>query len=67
MAHGVLREFDPLKKSIEDFHKRFYCLANNIQIEGEGDIQQKQVLFLNYPFQPGCFCQVEDINKFSSC
>ena len=48
MAHGVLREFDPLKESIEDFRERFdfYCLANNIRSEGEGAAQRKQALFL---------------------
>ena len=47
MAHGVLREFDPLKESIEDFRERFdfYCLVNNIR--GEGDTaSRKQALFL---------------------
>ena len=47
MAHGVWCEFDPLKESIEDFHKHFdfYCLANNIR--GKGDTaSRKQALFL---------------------
>ena len=32
MAHGNLREFDPKKESIEDFHERFgfYCVANGM-------------------------------------
>ena len=47
MGYGVLREFDLLKESIEDFreHFDFYCLANNIR--GEGDAaSRKQALFL---------------------
>ena len=33
MAHGVLKEFDPEKESIEDFRERFdfYCVANKIK------------------------------------
>ena len=33
MAHGSLREFDPKKESVEDFHERFefYCVANGIR------------------------------------
>ena len=47
MAHGVLREFDPLKESVEDFRERFdfYCLANKISGEGEA-ARRKQALFL---------------------
>ena len=48
MAHGVLREFDPGKESIEDFRERFdfYCLANSIRSDGEAAAQRKQALFL---------------------
>ena len=43
----MLREFDPLKESIEDFRERFdfYCLANNIRGKGEA-VRRKQALFL---------------------
>ena len=47
MAHGSLREFDPIKESIEDFIERFelYCLANNFR--GEGDHARcKNALFI---------------------
>ena len=47
MAHGSLREFDPIKESIEDFKERFefYCLANNFW--GEGDHARcKKALFI---------------------
>ena len=48
MAHGMLREFDPSKESIEDFRERydFYCLANNIRGEGEAAVSRKKALFL---------------------
>ena len=47
-AHGVLREFDPLKESIEDFRNRFefYCLANNIHGKEEAVQDRKQALFV---------------------
>ena len=40
MAHGILREFDLVKQSIEDFREcfDFYCLANNIRDGGEAAI-----------------------------
>ena len=47
MAHGSLREFDPIKESVEDFKKcfEFYCLANNFW--GEGDhARRKKALFI---------------------
>ena len=46
MAHGTIREFDPQKESIEDFHVRFefYCVANNLR-PGEGD-NRKKALFI---------------------
>ena len=45
MAHGTLREFDPVKESIEDFKERFefYCLANNVKGEGA---RRKKALFI---------------------
>ena len=48
MTHGMLREFDPSKESIEDFRERydFYCLANNIRGEGEAAVSRKKALFL---------------------
>ena len=47
MAHGSLREFDPIKESIEDFKERFefYCLANNFRGEGN-HAQCKKALFI---------------------
>ena len=46
MAHGTIREFDPQKESIEDFHERFefYYVANNLH-PGEGD-NRKKALFI---------------------
>ena len=47
MGYGSLREFDPIKESIEDFKERFefYCLANNFR--GEGDhARRKKALFI---------------------
>ena len=43
----MLREFDPLKESIEDFRESFdfYCSANNICSEGDA-ASRKQALFL---------------------
>ena len=54
MAHGVLREFDPGKESIEDFCERFdfYCLANSIRSDGEAAAQRKQALFLPFSVRP---------------
>ena len=42
-THGMLRDFDSTKESIEDFCERFkfYCLANNIKGEGEALIRKK--------------------------
>ena len=47
MAHGVLKEFDLEKESIEDFRERFnfYCVVNKLRNEGE-DMRQKKALFL---------------------
>ena len=47
MAHGVLKEFDPEKESIEDFRERFdfYCVANKIKNEGD-DLRRKKALFI---------------------
>ena len=47
MAHGVLKEFDPEKESIENFRERFnfYCVANKIKNEGK-DLRQKKALFI---------------------
>ena len=45
MAHGNLREFNPKKESIEDFHERFefYCVANGIS----GDnADKKKAMFI---------------------
>ena len=48
MAHGNLREFDPKKELIEDFHERFdfYCLANNIHDNNEENLRRKKALFI---------------------
>ena len=48
MVHGVLREFDLSKQSIEDFCERFkvYCLANNICGKEEAAVNWKKALFL---------------------
>ena len=48
MAHGVLREFDPLKESIEDFRDRFkfYCLVNNIHVKEEAVQDWRRALFV---------------------
>ena len=47
MAHGVLKEFEPEKESMEDFRERFdfYCVANKIKNEGE-DLRRKKALFV---------------------
>ena len=45
MAHGNLREFDPKKESVEDFHERFefYCVANGIR---EDNAAKKKAMFI---------------------
>ena len=45
MVHGSLREFDPKKKSVEDFHKRFefYCVANGIW---DDNTAKKKAIFI---------------------
>ena len=62
MAHGVLREFNSVKESIEDFHEHFdfYCLANNIQSDGETGTQQKQAVFLTLLGQ-GTFAKLKTL------
>ena len=47
MAHGSLREFDPKKKSIEDFRERFdfYCLVNNIR-DNKENLRRRKALFI---------------------
>ena len=47
MAHGVLKEFDLEKESIEDFRERFdfYCVANKIKSKGKV-LRQKKALFI---------------------
>ena len=47
IAHGVLKEFDLEKDSIEDFRERFefYCVANKIKNDGD-DLRCKKALFL---------------------
>ena len=47
MAHGSLREFDPIKESIEDFKEcfEFYCLTNNFWSEGN-HAWRKKALFI---------------------
>ena len=47
MAHGVLKEFDPEKESIEDLKERFdfYCVANKFKNEGD-DVRRKKALFV---------------------
>ena len=46
MAHGSIREFNPRKKSVEDFYEclKFYCVTYSIG-PGEGDNLYK-ALFL---------------------
>ena len=63
MAHGVLHEFNPLKKLIEDFRERFdfYCVANKISGEGEA-ARWKQALFLTLLGQ-SAFFKIEDVGK----
>ena len=48
MAHGSLKEFNPVKESIEDFQERFnfYCLANNIRGENADAARQKKAMFI---------------------
>ena len=62
MAHGVLREFDPSKESIEEFCERydFYCLVNNIHREGEAAVNQKKALFLTLVGQ-GAFAKLKTL------
>ena len=45
MAHGILREFDPKKESVEDFneHFEFYCVANGIR---DDNAAKKKVMFI---------------------
>ena len=62
MAHGVLREFDPVKESIEDLreHFDFYCLANNIRGNGKAATQWKQAPS-SYPSWPGTFAKLKTL------
>ena len=48
MAHGNLKELDPVKELIEDFRERFdfYCLANNIHGENADTACRKKVMFI---------------------
>ena len=60
-AHGMLRDFDSTKESVEDFRERFkfYCLANNIK--GEGDRQRrKKALFITLLGQ-ATFTKLKDL------
>ena len=45
MAHGSLREFDPKKKPVEDFHEHFefYCVANGIH---DDNTVKKKAMFI---------------------
>ena len=47
MAHGVLKEFDPAKESVEDFRERFdfYCVANKFRNDSD-DLRRKKALFI---------------------
>ena len=59
MAHGVLREFDPHKESIEDFqeHFNFYCLANKISGEEEAACHKQA------SSGSGNICKIKDFSK----
>jgi len=48
MVHGSLKEFDPVKESIEDFREgfHFYCLANNIRDENADAARRKKAMFI---------------------
>ena len=64
MAHGTLRDFDPVTESIEDFKERFefYCLANNVKGEGE-HARRKKALFITLLGQQTQFCcEIEAFN-----
>ena len=60
-AHGMLRDFDSTKESVEDFHERFefYCLANNIKEEGDGQ-RRKKALFVMFLGQ-ATFAKLKDL------
>ena len=62
MAHGTIREFDPQKESIEDFHERFefYCVANNVRPPGEGEADRKKALFITLLGQ-GSFSKLKSL------
>ena len=60
-AHGTLRDFDSTKESVEDFRERFkfYCLANNIKGEGDGQ-RRKKALFITLLGQ-ATFTKLKDL------
>ena len=45
MGYGSLREFDPKKELVEDFHEhfKFYCMANGIR---DDNAAKKKVMFI---------------------
>lgn len=52
MTHGVLKEFDLVKESIEHFRERFefYCVANKFRSDGD-DLRQEKALLGHSTFK----------------
>ena len=48
MAHGHIKEFDPMQETIDNFrqHFEFYCTANNIKSEDEAQQARKKAIFI---------------------
>ena len=66
MAHGNIREFDPVKDSVEVFKQRFefYCLVNNIKAEHYIQIARKKAVFVTMLGQT-TFAKLRDLANIS--